>query len=270
MIVRRTETTLVLVAQLDHSALSGEFARHWGAGSFRAPEPRDSVILAAARHDEGWRDQDVQPLYDAVGQAPSHFRTLNVRMHIPFYRGGIERIVALDPYAGLLVSMHGSGIYQGRYGAGPIRMSTQTDDVRALMEAFVAEQEAVQASLKRQLWSGSGRRRLFERAVWAHYELLQVWDLLSLFICLDRHGPSGMQDIGPAPTAPDGDDVMLHMEAAGEDTVRIAPWPFDRPVIDAAVPARAIPARPYESQRALRDALEVSADATVHCRIVPG
>jgi len=269
MIVRRREDTLVLVAQLDHAALSGTFARHWGNGQFARPEPLEPVVLAAARHDEGWREHDAQPLYDAAGQAPTHFRTIDVRTHIPFYRDGIERIVALDPYAGLLVSMHGSGIYQGRYGAGPIRMRTQTDDVRTLMDAFVAEQEALQAALKRRLWSGSGRRRLFERTVWAHYELLQVWDLLSLFICLDRdHTP--VQHIGPATTAPDGEDLTLHVTSDGDEIVRIDPWPFDRAAIEAVVPARSIPAQPYESQRALRQALDASGDASIRCRVVPG
>lgn len=269
MIVRRTPEAFVLVHQLDHAALSGLFARHWGGGPFAAPEPRESVILAAARHDEGWRDQDAQPLYDAARRGPAHFRTVDVRTHIPLYRAGIERIVGLDPYAGLLVSMHGSGIYQGRYGAGPVRMRTQTEDVRAVMDAFVAEQEALQAALKRRLWPGYGRRRLFERAVWTHYELLQIWDLLSLFVCLDRH-ETPRQALGPAPSAPDGEDITLRVESTGEATVRVDPWPFDRPALEVTVPATAIPLRPYESHRALREAVEAGTDAAIRCRVVPG
>lgn len=274
MIVRRQdargqEGRLVLIRQLDHSALSGEFTRHWGSGPFTRPAPLDSVVLASARHDEGWREQDEQPLYDAQARAPVHFRTLDVRTHIPFYREGIRRIVALDPYAGLLVSMHGSGIYQGRYGAGPIRMSTQTDEVRDLMQAFVAEQEALQSDLKRRLWAPSGRRRLFERTVWFHYELLQVWDLLSLFICVDRDR-TPVHDIGPAPTSPEGRDLELRVRADDDGTVRMSPWPFDVPRLEAVVPARAIPDRPYETQRELRQILDEAPDAPIHCRLVPG
>lgn len=266
--VRGQGRRLILVHQLDHSALSGEFARHWGREPFARSTPLEPVVLASARHDEGWREQDEQPLYDAQAKAPVHFRTLDVRTHIPFYREGIRRIVALDPYAGLLVSMHGSGIYQGRYGAGPIRMTTQTDEVRALMDAFVAEQEALQTNLKRRLWAGSGRRRLFERAVWFHYELLQVWDLLSLFICIDRD-QTPTQRIGPVPTTVEGGDVELDLKADG-DTVRITPWPFTVATLDAVVPARAIPDRPYESQHELRQILDEAPDASIHCRLLPG
>lgn len=269
MIVRRQRDRFVLVTQLDHAALSGLFARHWGNERFERPEPPEPVILAAARHDEGWRDPDAQPLYDPAAQGPADFRTIDVRTHIPLYREGIERIVARDPYAGLLVSMHGSGIYQGRYGAGPIRMRTQTEDVRALMEAFVAEQETLQTALKRRLWAGGGRRRRFENTVWTHFEWLQVWDLLSLFVCVDRHD-APVQEIAPAPTAPDGEDLTLRVSSDGDEIVRIAPWPFDRDALDAVVPARGIPARPYESQDALRRALEAGTDATIRCRVVPG
>ncbi len=95
MIVRRQDGTLVLVTQLDHSALSGELARHWGNARFARPQPLESAVLAGARHDEGWREQDERPLYDAAAQGPMHFRTIDVRIHVPFYREGIRRIVAL-------------------------------------------------------------------------------------------------------------------------------------------------------------------------------
>ncbi len=274
MIVRRHEVRgqgshLILVRQLDHSALSGEFARNWGREPFARPTPLDSVVLASARHDEGWREQDEQPLYDAQAKTPAHFRTLDVRTHIPFYREGIRRIVALDPYAGLLVSMHGSGIYQDRYGAGPIRMTTQTDEVRVIMDTFVDEQEALQTDLKRRLWARAGRRRTFERTVWVHYELLQVWDLLSLFICIDRDR-TPTQRIGPVPTTVEGGDLELELTADEDDTVRVTPWPFTLATLEAVVPARTIPDRTYESQQDLRQTLDEALDASIRCRLVPG
>lgn len=273
MIVRRTETagrggTLYLIRQLDHSALSGEFARRWGHPPFAPPSPLDAVVLAASRHDEGWRDQDSQPLYDDRAKAPAHFRDLDVRRHIPFYRDGIRRIVEMDPYAGLLVSMHGSGIYEGRYGAGPIRMTTQTEDVRAEMDAFVEEQETLQTRLRRRLWGGSGRRRRFEAKVWFHYELLQVWDLLSLFVCIDRDRTPA-QRIGPVPTTLDGDDVELEAAASG-DVVRLRPWPFTVEALDAGIPARGLPDRSYERQEELRRAMDAAREVTLPCRLVPG
>jgi hypothetical protein len=271
MIVRPQGGELILIKQLDHSALSSEFAQHWGNGQFERPQPLGPVVLASACHDEGWRETDDRPLYDPATKRPVHFRAIDVRAHIPLYRQGIERIIALDPYAGLLVSMHGSGIYQGRYGAGPIRMQTQTEDVRPLMEAFVAEQETRQAELKRRLWQPAQRRSDLERQVWAHYEWLQAWDLLSLFVCLSDLERLGAEErIAPVPVAVGGRDVEIMVRAIGDRTVTVDPYPFDVPALDAAVPGRAIPNRDYASQDDLRAAVRSGRDVTIRCRLVAG
>lgn len=269
MIVREHDGELILIRQLRHAAVSGLFTEHWGNARFERPEPLASLVLASSRHDEGWRDQDEQPLYDPARKRPAHFRTMDVRVHIPFYREGIHRIIALDPYAGLLVSMHGSGIYQHRYGAGPIRMTTQSDDVRVLMEAFVEEQEALQAALKRPLWNAGQRRSEFERRLWTHYEWLQVWDLLSLFICTNDLDGQPEERMGPVPAAVGGPDVEFVVRAHGDRVVTIDPYPFDLPELDVSVPARAIPNRSYETAEEVRAAVQAARETMICCRIVP-
>ena len=61
MIVQRQDSELLLVRQTDHAALSGMLAEHWGDGDFACPEPRAAVLLAAARHDDGWREWELAP-----------------------------------------------------------------------------------------------------------------------------------------------------------------------------------------------------------------
>lgn len=271
MIVRKHAGELLLIKQLDHSALSGEFTRHWGNQVFARPEPMESVALASARHDEGWREGDERPLYDGATKRPIHFRTIDVRPHIPLYRAGIERIIALDAYAGLLVSMHGSGIYQGRYGAGPIRMETQTDEVRPLMASFVAEQEVLQVELKRRLWRSSQRRSEFERHIWTQYEWLQAWDLVSLFVCLrDLDRPGAEERIGPVSPEISGADVEIVVRAIGDRTVTVDPYPFDASTLEVGVPARIIPDRDYTSEDDLTRTVRSAREMVIKCRIAPG
>ena len=57
-------------------------------------------------------------MVDASG-APVTFLDVRVPAHLAFYRAGIAAIGDEDAYAGLLVSMHGAGIYQQRYGEDP-------------------------------------------------------------------------------------------------------------------------------------------------------
>lgn len=265
MIVRAHDGQLILIRQLDHSALCGEFARRWGNQQFAPVDPLDAVALAAARHDEGWRDEDEKPLYDDQTRRPTNFRQVEVPLHVPFYAAGIDRIVAMDPYAGLLVSMHGSGIYQRRYGAGPVRMTTIRDDVKEIAEAFVTSQEALQAHLRRRLWDPSRRRSEFERQIWTHYEWLQVWDRLSLFVCTNDLGGPVNERIGPVPLARGGPDAEITVRA-DHSTVTLDPYPFAESPWSAAVPAQAIPDRDYVGPGDVRRVLQTAADATIRVR----
>jgi len=269
VIVHRQDGQLVLIHQLDHSGLSGAFTRHWGHDRFERPAALETVALASARHDEGWRHEDDKPLYDPDTKRPLHFRDVDVRAHAVFYKAGVERIIALDPYAGLLVSMHYAGLYQGRYGAGPVRMTKVTSEVRPVTDAIVAEQEAVQAALKRRLWNPSQRRSEFERRLWTHYELIQAWDFLSLFVCLnDLSRPAG-QRIGTVPLAIDGPAVELSVQTTGDRTITVDPYPFDVPRLEAVIPARAIPDRPYETPEEFHGAVREAHDASIRCAFVP-
>ena len=109
MIVLRREGRLLLFKQLDHAALAGELAAERGNAGFEAPGPRDSVLLAAARHDEGWRDSDDSFRYDPERRAPLSFLDVGLEEYVTLYGAGIDRVAEADPYAGLLVSIHGTG-----------------------------------------------------------------------------------------------------------------------------------------------------------------
>src|SRR5258708_224162 len=104
-----------IVMQTDHADLSGEFARRWQQQTERS----DSLEVAAERHDDGWAVWEQAPMCDAGRGKPVNFLDVGVPAHLAFYRAGIAAITEQDPYAGLLVSMHGAGIYRGRYGLNP-------------------------------------------------------------------------------------------------------------------------------------------------------
>jgi hypothetical protein len=269
MIVLKRDGRLVLIRQVDHSALSGEFTRRWGNDRFERPQPLESVALASALHDEGWRGPDEEPLYDPRRKEPLHWRNIEVPEHVVLYGEGIRRVIARDPYAGLLASMHGAGIYTRRYGTFQVKMTTIRDDVRSVMEAFVAEQEAAQAALKRAVWSPAQRRSEFERRLWAQYDVMQIWDRLSLFACLNDLAHPAEDRLGPMPVTTDGPVVDLLVQARGGGLIELAPYPFDVSTLDVTVPARVIPDRPYETAEDLRAAMRQASDAPIRCRFTP-
>lgn len=118
MIVAETATGYQFVSQPAHAALAGQFADHWGTDRFDRPDPFASLSLAAYAHDDGWYDYDRRPHLDAAGK-PVDFREMPPSTWIDLYDEGIDAVVASDTYAGLLVSMHGAGLRNQRYGLSP-------------------------------------------------------------------------------------------------------------------------------------------------------
>jgi hypothetical protein len=192
MIVRDLGDAWQVVLQTDHADLSAAFARAWGT---LLPPP---LVVATERHDDGWAVWEQAPRLDADGK-PINFLEVDIRSHLAFYRAGIAAITEQDEDAGLLVSMHGAGIYRQRYGLDPglglARAAEAQDDV----DAFVAEQEAKFGGVL------GDRRR--------DYELLQLFDRLSLYFCMREGDEADLQGYRLEPIAP------WH--------VRLTPFPFE-------------------------------------------
>lgn len=230
MIVVERGGRVLLIKQLDHAALAGRFAGEWGNERFEAPTPRGSVVLAASRHDEGWREWDDERREDPERERSLHFLDVDINDYVELYTRGIDRIAGLDVYAGLLVSMHGTGNVCGRWGIQPgIRLS-HYDEVTwpAVIRRYVLEQEALQARLKLDLLglSPEDRRSVFERRLWANYELLQAWDRLSLFLCrTDPREPAGA-DLGVVPVSLEGCEVEALKVRSRSGKATVSPWPF--------------------------------------------
>lgn len=220
MIVRDRGDSWQVVLQPDHADLSAQFARAWGnEDGFAAPAPLDSVAVASARHDDGWAVWERAPALDREGVAPRNFLDVEVASHLAFYRAMIAAVLDQDPYAGLLVSMHGAGIYRGRYGTQPSLRLTFADEARDQVEAFVAEQEELHARLVTRLGVSEEER-------WTNYRLLQVYDRLSLYFCL-RDVEAGEPDtLEPVPRDYQGAETALAIEPAGSWRVRVDPYPF--------------------------------------------
>ena len=194
MIVRDLHDAWQIVLQTDHADLSAAFARAW------ATPLAPSLVLATERHDDGWAVWEQSPRFDENG-TPINFFDVDVRSHLAFYRAGIAAITEEDEHAGLLVSMHGAGIYRQRYGLDTSLGLTRAAEVQGDVDAFVAEQEA-------KFGGDPGGRQ-------ADYALLQLFDRLSLYFC--------MRDVVGGEAA----EVQgYRLEPVGPWRVKLAPYPF--------------------------------------------
>ena len=204
MIVRDRGADWQVVLQIDHAELSGALAAAWAEPSSR----HDSLALAARRHDDGWAVWERAPRVEADSGTPVNFLDVGIPAHLAFYRACIAAVGEQDPYAGLLVSMHGAGIYRQRYGRDLSLKLGRAPEYQPLIDAFVEEQEAGYPERMEATGAGDDER-------WRDYELLQLYDRLSLYFC--------MRDVER------GEEAELQgyrLEPLGPWRIRMQPFPF--------------------------------------------
>ncbi|MGW5644315.1 DUF3891 family protein [Saccharopolyspora sp. NPDC003752] len=284
MLISRRNGNLVLVDQNEHGRLAGDLTLRWGNADFEAPTRREQVSIGTARHDDGWREADAEPLFNAAAQRPLHFLEIPLEDHLPLYQRGVDRIYDEDAYAGLLVSMHWTGLYRNRWGmqdggVGIKPTATPLDEIR---EKHVAEEERRWAETKKEL-TADGIRSDFEARLWYHYDLLQVWDLFSLYVSLADIAPAdtpavplattlksidqqpGPRTIQLAPTRVAGKRADLVLTPVKPGVVTVDPFPFDAE-ITVSLAARSIADRAYTSQDDVDEALAAAEKVTLECR----
>ncbi len=219
MIVReRPSGSLILIAQTDHAKLSGQCAAHWGNGGFAQPRPHEAVVRAAMFHDSGWYDYEASPTIAQDTGKPLNF------MQVPWgrpqrraFEWAIDWMTRIDPYSGLLVSKHRTGLQRGRYDKVSHPKFFNTQNLPEDNEGFLEENEKTQAV---QL------RDYDEAEFWTNYQLLQAFDLISLFLC----NKDVVDDyIEPVPTSYDGRSppVQLALKTIEGDRIEVDPFPFD-------------------------------------------
>ena len=203
-----------------------------GTETFERPRPYTSMMRAAQYHDGGWLRYETNPYLDpATGKSPSYQQVPNDAPQLAAYQWAIDMLTDIDSYTGLMVSKHRTGLWQQRYGAitqpppGPPRKLT------AEIEDFIARNEARQHVIT----AGLDRHE-----VAVNYNLLQVWDLLSLYICSNEQHKDAR--IEPVPTAYSRTAASpLKLTPTSPATIAVDPFPFDQAPLEAAVVYRALP-----------------------------
>jgi len=253
-----------VIGQTEHANQVGRIADHWGNDAFDVARPQVAAPIAAYTHDNGWWEWDLTP--ELRDGDPVNLLEVDAPDWTAFYERGIENAVGVDPYAGLLVSMHGSGVRRRRYGTQP-SLPSFADEFAEFIAGQERRQRALVGSLRGSERYGdlvgdatadllttlheSGRADGAGSPVWHHYKLLQAWDRLSLYCCLDT-SPSA-DTIGPVPSGP-STDVDIALEPVDDTTVRLDPYPFDTSPVSLPVRSRSIPRRAYDDQATLTEA----------------
>jgi hypothetical protein len=214
MLLREDGDAVVCIGQPAHAWLSGQLARNWVLDRV---EPWEEVCLAAEQHDVGMAAWDAAPELNPGTGRPYSFIEMPLETHLRLWTAAPERLLTQSRYAAVLVSMHGTALYEAR------DLSRLSADQATAVNSYIDGQRALQERLSAGL-EGVPRN---QRLIW-------IWDFLSLGICLGWAGRSI-------------EGITLH-----EDT--IDPWPFADRRVTLRTEGRRLEGR-FEDQSQMREAL---------------
>lgn len=251
MIVQESADGLRLIRQTDHALLSGAFADAWGSEALPRPPRTDATVAAAARHDDGWADWELAPTLDADGR-PVDFIRVSRDEHVDLYRRGIDLVCREDRFAGLVVCLHGERLYTRPFTPdGDPLIERQEGPDRDLAEGFVAGEQERRSRLLAELDPGA------EADAEEAWRLVQVWDRLSLFVCMRELGEGDDWRMPPV-LGTDGTDVEVHARAEDGATVSLDPYPLSRRPAIFEVEAFELPGKRWETGTAFRRAFRTA------------
>ena len=175
------------------------------------------------------------------------------QLRLDFYKNAVDHVLRRDPYAALLMAMHGVALMNagyGKYAYPPDR----TSDPR--VKAYVDHQEQLRLKLLEQLrQSEQFKDFTSDEQVWTNYEYMEVFDQLAQFVCNRYPLNSKARKLGPTNTLNDVDvptkhghkPVKINIDTVGENKAVLNPYPFDIDSLPFSFTARLVPKRTYEN-----------------------
>lgn len=230
MIVAADNLRHLVVTQPDHARFSAELLSLWRS---LAGHPRRQELLFAVReHDNGWRETDAAPHWDAERGRPHDFLSLPRAERIELWQRGTARFAGEHPYASLLIVRHAVRLHQGRGGEEWQAFRDYLDELyRGLAEETGAPEEQVDED----------------------YRWLDLADLISLAACnrwsepFERYGFRGRLE---------------------GDTLRLDPFPLAGSTA-FRIPCRRIPVREYRGDADLGGELAAARWEDLAVRVAP-
>ncbi len=258
--IRRTEKDAYwLISQHDHALLSGELAKHLGNAQFAKPDPYESTLLAIAQHDCGWPLHDEHPTRSAAKLPLDVFETPRQIAH-PVWINSARKAAAMDPYAGLLVSLHvlalsAASVSTNQPSRFDIQQMRQQFDLNKIQHQAIELLENLRKKLglhidkPLRLGLAEGWTSEAEEKLKHNFRLLQAMDVMSLAICCTKPPETMTGQVHPRPGLT---GIKLQLHRPTTDQLLVKQWPFDVDQFEVSVPYRIVPQRTYASDEELR------------------
>ncbi len=246
MLIRDDGDSWLAIPQPAHALLSGQVARAWGNDRFATPDPYEGVCLGAEQHDVAWAQWDLRPPLNAQQRRAASFLEAPFDERLAIWDGAPDKVLAQDPLAALLVSLHGRNVHTLYLNADFLEPA-QAAAVAAYLERERVFQERLFPLLPI-------AREDAERAA----ALVLCVDALSLRLC---HG-------WPAGDLPPVDGITISCTPVDEVTATLDPWPLSVPQLEVVINARRMSER-FDDEPALHAALGAAPWTTLRWTLRP-
>ncbi len=258
MVVRDLKDGRSIVSlQEDHAELAAQFAAHWGNDRFAKLRPYQTILFATTFHDSGYREWEGNPPMNMEKGRPYALREeipAFEAVELAAYMRNVDWVASHDLYAGLLVSMHRTGLWHNRYNVFT-EPAMKPRERSGAIQAVKRELEQKQLKTKEVL---AREQSGFEKELWWNYTALQVFDLLSLYFCCDGFATeNSFKPYRLAPVWVDYDSeekVDFSITPAGVGAVKLSPYPFDVSPLRVGIRARIVPPIKGKTEKACVEA----------------
>ncbi|ARV59663.1 hypothetical protein BZZ01_14410 [Nostocales cyanobacterium HT-58-2] len=262
MLHRFTQQGLICITQPNHAWLSGQLAHLWGNEQFGQFAPKQEVCLAAEQHDIGWLFWEQAPTLNPQTGYPHNFMELSTQVHINIWSGAKQLALPFGRYATLLISLHGTGLYE-RFTSWQ-NSPTSSQIVQDFFKRDYTFQEELIVCLKKDAhYRPYTPPEIIER----NRKLVATWDTLSIILC---QGLSSEAHVSKVPTI-DGETTLkltLQEVKDNHDQVAVSPWPFQQSEVDLIYEGRLL-RQTFDSEKAMREALMGNCGVTLKTTLKP-
>lgn len=233
----------VVSLQEDHAELAAQFAAHWGNERFTKLRPYQTMLLATTYHDSGYREWEGNPPMNMEKGRPYALREeipAFESVELAGYVKNVDWVNSHDLYAGLLVSMHRTGLWHNRYNVFT-EPAMKPRERSGAVQTVKKELEEKQVKTKKAL---AREHNGFEKELWRNFAALQIFDLLSLYFCCDGFATENSfkeYRITPVSVSYDTEEkVDLRVVPNGAGAVKVTPYPFDISPLRVGIRARIV------------------------------
>ena len=254
-------TGLIVITQPTHAWVAGCLARAWGNQEFGSFAPKQEVCLGAEQHDIGWLMWENSPTLNPNTGYPHSFMEVPTEVHVNIWSGAKQFILPSGRYAALLVSLHGTGLYE-RFRS----WQNSPTSSQKLVQEYLRQEKFFQQKLTSNLlddpyYAQYATAEVIER----NRSLVAVWDSLSLALCM---GVRKQQHFDRVPTAFGETTLTISPLNDHIKQIEVTPWCFQQAEVKLVYEGRLLQEQ-FTDETKMRTALESAKWVTITTLLTP-